>query len=74
MAYTDNDLDEITAAIVALAKGQRVVSVKLEGKEIQYSPADLPALRNLRIEITNELAVAAGTADDHVYISTSKGY
>ncbi|MDF1577684.1 MAG: gpW family head-tail joining protein [Desulfobulbales bacterium] len=74
MAYTSADLDEITAAIVALAKGQRVVSVRLDGKEIEYGKADLAALKSLRAEITAELATAAGTSDDYVYVSTSKGY
>jgi hypothetical protein len=74
MAYTSTDLDDIIAAIVALAKGQRVVSVRLDGKDIQYGQVDLPALRSLRAEIENELAVAAGVVADHAYLTGSKGY
>lgn len=74
MAYTSTDLDDIIAAIVALAKGTRVVSVQIDGKTIQFSQVDLPALRSLRSEIESELAVAAGTADDHAYLTSSKGF
>lgn len=74
MAYTQTDLDEIIAAIVALAKGQRVVRVKINNKETEFGRVNLQALKDLREEIAAELAAADGTSDDHVYISTSKGY
>ena len=74
-SYTQNDHDEITAAIVALGKGQRVARVTFSnGKSVEYGPASLQELKNLRSEIAGELATVAGTSDDYAIISTSKGY
>lgn len=73
MAYTEADLTAIQAAIMALAKGKRVVSVKIEGKDIEYAQADLPALKTLRGEILTEINAAAGIYTRPVYLSPNKG-
>ena len=75
MSYTATDLDEITAAIVALVKGEQVVNVRLAGgKGIEYGAADLDDLRSLKNEVAAEIAAASGTDDTIAYIQTSKGY
>lgn len=50
MAFTTQDLQNIEAAILALATGARVVQVTAGGKTVQYAVADLDKLRALRTE------------------------
>ena len=74
MAFTSTDLTEIEAAIVALAKGERVVQVTLNGEEIQYNRTRLPELVALRDQIRGEVQQAVSGNTRHRYASTSKGY
>lgn len=74
MAFTQTDLDEITAAIVALGKGQRRVSATINGKSVTWGQANLAELKQLRADIGDELSQAAGTASNFAYIQTSKGF
>lgn len=55
MAYTQTDLDAVTAAILSLATGGRPVQVSIAGKMIRYSEASLNALYILRDAIRVEL-------------------
>lgn len=74
MAFTATDLTEIETAIVAFAKGERVVQVILNGEEIQYNRARLPELIALRDQIKGELQQATTGTARYRYVSTSKGY
>lgn len=75
MAYTQSDLDNISAAVLALAQGDRAVRVKFSsGKEIEYGRASLSDLKGLRADIQAEVDAAAGDTDDYSYIQTSKGF
>ncbi|MFO7596463.1 MAG: gpW family head-tail joining protein [Desulfocurvibacter africanus] len=73
MAYTQADLDAVQTAILALAKGERVTSIRFaDGKQVQYGEADLPALKVLREEIVREVQAATGRRR-YAFASTSKG-
>ena len=72
MAYTATDLQNIQTAILALARGTRVVSVSVNGKTISYSPAQINELRALRDEIKSEIATAANQKR-YCVIRTEKG-
>lgn len=58
MAFTESDLDKIKDAIIALATGERVVQVTVDGRTTQYAQADLDKLKSLRSEIQSELGTA----------------
>ncbi|VVS95346.1 gpW family head-tail joining protein [Desulfoluna spongiiphila] len=61
MAYTQDDLSAVQAAVIALATGKRAVRVVLtSGKTIEYDTAGLDDLKTLRAEIQAELNAAAG--------------
>ena len=56
--YTQADLTAVTAAIVDLATGKRVVTVTYAGppqRSVQYAAVDLPQLRALQAEIQRDL-------------------
>jgi hypothetical protein len=72
MAYTQTDLDNVTAAIIALARGERVVSVTAGSRTVQYAQADMDKLRALQAEIRAEINAAAGR-QRFVLTTTSKG-
>jgi hypothetical protein len=72
MAYTQADLDNVTAAIVALARGERVVSVTAGSRTVQYAQADMDRLRALQAEMKAEIGATAGR-QRFVLTSTSKG-
>ena len=72
MAFTGTDLSNVEAAIVALATGERAVSVTIGEKAIRYSEADLGKLRALRSEIMTDLQAAAGRRR-FVLTQTNKG-
>jgi len=72
MSYTEADLENIKAAILALATGERVVKVALGDKQIEYGQAQLKDLRALRAEIEANLEFQAGKS--RVFLTqTSKG-
>lgn len=70
MAYTSANLASVEAAILALATGERVVSVSLEGKSIDYGHADIAKLEALRSRIISELN---SSSTNCIVITTSKG-
>ncbi|MHC1742927.1 MAG: gpW family head-tail joining protein [Syntrophobacteraceae bacterium] len=72
MAYTQSDLDSVKAAIIALATGQRIVTVTIDGMTVQKALADLNDLRALRVEMERSLRASAGRPS--FYLTwTSKG-
>lgn len=70
--YTQTDLTNVQNAILALATGERVVSVSIAGQTVEYQSVNLPKLRELRAEIQSELQSASGNSR-FVLTSTSKG-
>jgi hypothetical protein len=63
MAYTQADLDSVTAAILKLANGRRSVSVAFaDGRRVDYQPVNLAELRTLKAEIANEVGNTDGSA------------
>jgi len=72
MSYTAADLTKVQAAIVALAEGTRVVSVTVNGKTIQYSPAQIKELQTLRDSMQTEIGSTA-TRRRFVLTQTEKG-
>ena len=72
MAYSAADLAAVEAAILQLAKGERVVSVTIDGRTVQYQQADVEKLTALRNQMQSESQAAAGRPR-FVLTSTSKG-
>ena len=72
MAYTQSDLDSVKAAIVALATGQRIVTVTIDGMTVQKALADLNDLRALRVGMERSLRASAGRPSFYLP-RTSKG-
>jgi len=69
--YTQSDLASVKAAVLALATGERAVTVTLSGTRIEYGQAELKDLRSLQAEIQRDLQASTST---RVYaIKTSKG-
>lgn len=62
MAWTQQDVDQVRAAVVALAAGTRVVTVSYAGppaRSVTYGAANLAELRELLAEM--ERSVSGGT-------------
>ncbi len=62
MAWTQEETDQVRAAVVALASGTRVVTVNYAGppaRSVTYGDADLKSLRDLLAEM--ERSVSGGT-------------
>lgn len=57
--YTQIMLDEARAALHELMTGKRVVSVSKDGRQVQFSAADLGALRSYIIEIELALGLSS---------------
>ena len=72
MAYSQADLASIQTALLKLATGQRVVSVSIDGKTIEYSRTDLDKLESLRNNIVSEINQTAKNPSC-ILIKTSKG-
>ncbi len=72
MPYTQSDYDNVKSALLALALGNRVVKVVVEGKVCEFGQADIDQLRALLSEIAAELDVASGNSG-LIYTTTSKG-
>lgn len=75
MAYTQAHLDDIRAAILALAGGERATSVTLSsGKSITYNQIDLADLRALEASVASSVAVATGSRKKFVMATCGKGF
>ena len=70
MAYTSTNLVAVQTALLALATGDRVVSVSMEGQTIEYGRADITKLEALRSSIIAEIN---RTSTNCIVIKTSKG-
>ena len=61
MAFTETDLIAVTDAIVELAIGKRVQTIKFSfGETVEYGPAKIEDLKSLRATIQSEINTAAG--------------
>lgn len=75
MAWTQAEVDQIRAAVLALATGAREVSVTYAGppsRSVQYEPVDLPNLRSLLAEMQADVLRASGGASYRL-AATRKG-
>ena len=73
MAYTEADRAAVKAAILALATGERVVTVTAaDGRSTTWAQSDLDKLRVLLSEIEADISSSSGRRR-HVYTTTSKG-
>jgi hypothetical protein len=75
--YTQADVDKIRAAIVALAAGERIVTVEYDGppkRSATYQQVDLPALRSLLADAVADVARAAGTRTSSRRAQFNKGF
>jgi hypothetical protein len=73
MAWTQLEVDQVRAAIVALASGTRVVTVNYAGppaRSVTYGDADLKSLRELLAEM--ERSVSTGPRFRRV--ASNKGF
>lgn len=61
MAYTVSERDEIKNALISLLKGERVVTVRTQGRETTYQMADIDDLRAVLAEADSDVAAAAGS-------------
>lgn len=74
MGFTSQDLSDVEAAIVKLGKGERIQRVTgSDGRTLVYSESTLADLRNLRAEIMNDVASAAGSRRRFILTTTDKG-
>jgi hypothetical protein len=74
MAYTAADLASLDAAILALATGQRVVSVTFGDRTTQYESARLPELQRLREVVAADVARTATPARPRIFkVYSDKG-
>jgi len=73
IAYTEADLATVKAAILALATGQRVVTVTAaDGRSMTWAQSDMDKLRGLLSEIESDIASVSGRRR-YVLTTTSKG-
>lgn len=73
MAYTEADLAAVDAALLALAKGERVATVSSsDGRSVTYAQAEFDKLRRFRAEMASEISSAAGRRR-FVLTTTGKG-
>lgn len=67
--YTQAEVDEVKGAILALAKGDRTVSVRFADREETFQPADLDKLQALLVRMQADVAAAAGAARPRQYVA-----
>lgn len=73
MAYTEADRETVKAAILALATGQRVVTITAaDGRSTTWAQSDMDKLRGLLSEIERDIASVSGRRR-YVLTTTSKG-
>jgi len=71
IGYTQADADNVRAARLALARGQRKVRVTYGDRTVEYAQEDSSKLRELHREILADLAAQAGKATHGVIRVTS---
>lgn len=72
MAWTQAELDQVRAAIMALIRGERVASVSYAGppaRSVSYQAADLGELREILAEMERTVAARPG----YRLVATRKG-
>lgn len=72
MAWTDDEIAQVRAAILAIASGTRVVTVSYAGppaRSVTYQAADLKMLRELLAEMTG----TSGDGPTYRLVGTRKG-
>lgn len=72
MAWTQDEIDQVRAAIVALAAGTRVATVSYAGppaRSVAYGAADLDQLRSLLASMT----ASSGATPAYRLAATRKG-
>lgn len=75
MSYTVDDYISIKNAVLALARGERVVEATFEGESVQYAQADLTKLRDLQREIAADLRAQKSARTGVRYVTQSgRGY
>lgn len=67
--YTQAEVNEVKAALLALAKGDRTVAVRLADREETFQPADLEKLQALFVQMQADVAAATGVARPRQYIA-----
>ncbi len=73
MGYTQTDLDNVIAAILDLATGKRVAKVTVGDRSTDFTSAQLPELRKLRMEIDAEVSASLAPVSTFFLASTRKG-
>lgn len=74
MAYTQANLDTVKQALIDLGAGKRTVKVVIGGDSKEYAQVSLDKLRDLKVEIEEDLTKAAGTDSRYVHLTSSKGF
>lgn len=76
MAYTAADLTTVQRARLALAAGERVVSIATsDGVSTQYQQGDDARLQTLEAQITRELAASSSSRSrSYFVVTTGKGF
>lgn len=75
--WTQEDADTLRAAILALASGEKVQTVRYQGppaREVTYHSVDLSAMRALLAEIIAEVAAEANGRQRIRFASHRKGF
>lgn len=71
-----SDYLAVRAAVIELAKGERVVRVTVNGKATEFAQADMAQLIRLRDELSSELFSLVGRRNKYrcLRASTAKGF
>jgi hypothetical protein len=77
MAWTQEEIDSVKAAILALVAGQRVAKVSYSGppaRSVDYTPASLGELRAILSEMEAVAPAAVTPGPGYRLASTRKGF
>jgi hypothetical protein len=75
--WTQQDIDTLRAAVVALASGAAVQTVSYAGppaRTVTYQPINLPAMRSLLAEMVASVRDSSGTRKPYRIGITKKGF
>lgn len=73
--WTQEDLDKLRAAVLALASGEAVQIVRYDGppaRQVTYHPANLEWMRSLLASMQADVAASSGRSSYRL-IATKKG-